>query len=183
MKKKKPSKKENDDLVALMLDVGIGAPSASEPTESRLSKKAVDECIATINATLVIQHPTVDNQPKCIACKTAVAQHMVMSTNLAEGKRYKLDYCNTCMLVAEVKGVVFIVNPASCGCPAARFRDRLDCKSCYTKKRANDRTGAMCNKGCGVDLRIGQHLLGTTKEWMILNRVTCNKCRSETEKR
>ncbi len=88
-----------------MLIVGIGAPSAPEPTESRLSKEAVDECIAAVNATLVIQHPTADDQPKCVACKTAVALHMVMPTNLAEGKRYELNYCNTCMLVAEVKGV------------------------------------------------------------------------------
>ena len=62
-------------------------------------------------------------------------------------KRYNLDYCNPCMLVAEADGVFFIDNPASCGCPATRFKACLDCKSCYTKKRANDRTGAMCNKG------------------------------------
>jgi hypothetical protein len=41
----------------------------------------------------------------------------------------------------------------------------------------------MCNKGCGVDLGIGWHLLGTTKEWMILSKVTCSKCRVNTEKR
>ena len=38
----------------------------------------------------------------------------------------------------------------------------------------------MCNKGCGVDLGIGEHLLGTTKEWMILGCFTYNKCIAET---
>ena len=142
MKGKKPSKKENDDLIAL--------------------------CIAAVNATLVIPHPTADDQPKCVACKTAVALHMLMPTNLVEGKRYELDYCNTCILVAEVKGVICIDNPASCGCPAEQFQGLLDCKSCYSKKRVIDRTGATCSK-CGVDLGIGRHLLGTTKEWMILS--------------
>jgi hypothetical protein len=37
----------------------------------------------------------------------------------------------------------------------------------------------MCNKGCGVNLGIGQHLLGTMKEWMILNCYTCSKCKAE----
>ena len=69
MKKKKPSKKENDDLIAL--------------------------CIAAVNATLVIPHPTADDQPKCVACKTAVALQMEMPTNLVKDKRYELDYCNT----------------------------------------------------------------------------------------
>ena len=80
------------------------------------------------------------------------------------------------MLVAEADGVIFIGNPASCGCPATRFRDCLDCKSCYTIKTAIYRTGAMCNRGCGVDLGIGQHLLGTMKEWMILRTFTCSGC-------
>jgi hypothetical protein len=151
-----------------MLGIGINASYAPEPLKTRLNKEAVDKCIATINATLVIPHPTVDDQPKCIACKYPVALQMVMPTNLVEDKRHELDYCNTCMLVTEADGVIFIDNPASCGCMATRLRDYLDCKSCYTKKMAKDRTGAMCNKGCGVDLGIGQHLLGTTKEWMIL---------------
>ncbi len=178
--RKKPTKKENEDLIALMLGVGIDAPTIPEPTKTRLSKEAVDECIAAVNATLVIPHPTADDQPKCVACKTAVALHMVMPTNLVEGKRYELDYCNTCMLVAEADGVIFIDNPASCGCPATRFRTCLDCKSCHTKKMAKDRIGSMCNKGCGVDLGIGPHLLGTAKEWMILKTYTCDKCSAET---
>jgi hypothetical protein len=181
---KKPSKKENDDLISLMLGEGIDAPTIPEPTKTRLSKEAVDECIAAVNATLVIPHPTADDQPKCVACKTAVALHMVMPTNHVEGKKYILDYCNTCMLVAEENGVVFIDNPAICGCPVTRYGTKLDCKSCYTKKKAKDRTGALCNKGlgvgCGVDLGIGEHLLGTTKEWMILGCYLCNKCKSET---
>ena len=78
----------------------------------------------------------------------------------------------------EIKDVIFIDNPASCGCPAVRFRDYLDCKSCHTKKMAIDRTGDVCNKGCGVDLGIRQHLLGTTKEWMILKCYTCSKCKT-----
>ena len=106
-----------------------------------------------------------------------------MPTNLVEGKRYELAYCNTCMLVAEADSMVFIDNPAICRCPATRYWNCLDCKSCYTKKKANDRTGALCNKGCGVDLGIGEHLLGTTKEWMILAFFTCNKCSAETGKK
>jgi hypothetical protein len=164
-----------------MLGVGIDAPSAPEPTKTRLSKKAVDECIAAVNVTLVIPHPTADDQPKCVTCKSAAAQHMVMPTNLVEDNRYELDYCNACMLVAVDDGAIFIDNPASCGCPATRYRNCLDCKLCYTKKMANDRTGATCcNKGCGVDLGIGQHLLGTTKEWMILKCYTCSKCSAKT---
>ena len=163
-----------------MLGEGIDAPTITEPTKTRLSKEAVDECIAAVNATLVIPHPTADDQPKCVACKTAVALHMVMPTNHVEGKKYILDYCNTCMLVAEENGVVFIDNPAICGCPATRYRTVLDCKSCYFKKKAKDRTGALCNKGCGVDLGIGEHLLGTTKEWMILGCYLCKKCKLET---
>ena len=167
------TKKENEDLIALMLGVGIDAPTIPEPTKTRLSKEAVDDCIAAVNATLVIPHPTADDQPKCVACKTAVALHMVMPTNHVEGKKYILDYCNTCMLVAEEDGVVFIDNPAICGCPATRYRSCLDCESCYTKKKAKDRTGDVCHKGCGVDLGIGEHLLGTTKEWMILGCYFC----------
>ena len=109
-----------------MLGVGINAPSAPEPTKSRFSKEDVDKCITVVNVTLVIPHPTEDDQPKCIACKTTVALHMVMPTNLIEGKRYELDYCNTCMLVAEVKGVIFIDNPASCGCLSVRCKNVLD---------------------------------------------------------
>ena len=118
-----------------MLGEGIDAPTIMEPTKTRLSKEAVDECIAGVNATLVIPHPTADDQPKCVACKTAVALHMVMPTNLVEGKRYELAYCNTCMLVAEADSMVFIDNPAICGCPATRYWNCLDCKSCYTKKK------------------------------------------------
>ena len=46
---------------------------------------------AAINATLVIPHPTANDQPKCIACKTTVTQYMAMPKNLIEGKRYDLD--------------------------------------------------------------------------------------------
>jgi hypothetical protein len=161
-----------------MLGVGIDAPSAPEPTKTSLSKVAVDECIAAVNATLVIPYPTADDQPKCVTCKTIVALHMVMPTNLVEGKRYELDYCNTCMLVVEVKGVIFIDNPASCICPAERLRGYLNCKSCYTKKRVIDRTGATCSK-CSVDLGIGRHLLGRTMEWMILS-YSCSICAKKT---
>jgi hypothetical protein len=174
------TKKENEDLIALMLGVGIDAPTIPEPTKTRLSKEAVDDCIAAVNATLVIPHPTADDQPKCVACKTAVALHMVMPTNHVEGKKYILDYCNTCMLLAEENSVVFIDQPAICGCPATRYKYLLDCKSCYTKKKAKDRTGDVCHKGCGVDLGIGEHLLGTTKEWMILGCYFCKKCQAET---
>ena len=83
------------------------------------------------------------------------------------------------MLVAEADGVIFIENPASGGCPDTRFRNYLDCKSCHTKKQAIFRTGAMCNKGCGVDLGIGPHLLGTKKEYMILKMYTCKACGPE----
>jgi hypothetical protein len=178
--RKKLSEKTNKDLIALMLGVGIDEPSPPEPTKTRLSKEAADECIAAVNASMVIPHPTADDQPKCIACKSAVALHMAIPTNLIKGKRYNLDYCNPCMLVAEAGGVIFIDNPASCGCPATRFRTCLDYKSCHTKKITKDRTGAMCNKGCGVDLGIGPFLLGTTKEWMILSKFTCSKCTAET---
>jgi hypothetical protein len=61
---KKHSKQENDDLIILMVGVGIDAPSAPEPTKTRLSKEAVDKCIAAVNATLVILHPIADDQPK-----------------------------------------------------------------------------------------------------------------------
>jgi hypothetical protein len=54
--RKKPS--------ALILGVGIDTPSAPEPTKTRLSKEAVDECTPAVNVTLVIHHPTVDDQPK-----------------------------------------------------------------------------------------------------------------------
>ena len=65
-----------------------------------------------------------------------------------------------CMLVAEAEGEIFFNNPARCVCPALRNATALDCESCFSKKRAKDRTGAMCNKGCGVDIGIGPHLLG-----------------------
>ena len=78
----------------------------------------MDVCITTVNGTLVTLHPTVDDQPKCVACKTVVSLHMVMPKNLVEGKRYELDFCSACMLVAEAEGEIFIDNPASCGCPA-----------------------------------------------------------------
>jgi hypothetical protein len=80
------------------------------------------------------------------------------------------------MIVAEAEGVIFIDNPASWGCPAVQYATGLDCKSCYSKKRAKHRTGAMCNKG------IGPHLLGTTKEYMILHVFTCYKCIEERKK-
>ena len=105
-----------------------------------------------------------------------VALHMEMLTNLVKDKRYELDYCNTCMLVAEADGVIFIGNSASCGCPATRFRDCFDFKLCYAIKTAFYRTGAMCNRVCGVNLGSGQHLLGTTKEWMILRTFTFSGC-------
>jgi len=34
----------------------------------------------------------------------------------------------------------------------------------------------MCSRGCGVELGIGSHLLGTAKEWMILHCYSCNSC-------
>ena len=43
-------------------------------------------------------------------------------------------------------------------------------------KKVKDRTGTMCNRGCGVNLGTGHHLLGMAKEYMILNCYTCNKC-------
>jgi hypothetical protein len=104
---------------------------------------------------------------------------MMMPTKIVSSKKYDLNYCNTCMLAAEADGVLFIENPASCGCPDTRYRDCLDCKSCYIKNLAKVRTGAVCNKGCGVDLGIGQHLLGTTKEWRILKMYTCKACGPE----
>ena len=131
---KKCSKKENDDLIALMLDVGIDMPFSPELTKTRLSKEAVDKCIAAVYATLVIPHPTADDQLKCVACKTMVALHMMMPKNLATEKIHELDICNTCMLVAEAEGVIFIDNPASCRCLAARHGNCLDCSSCYIKK-------------------------------------------------
>ncbi len=90
----------------------------------------MDECIAIVNGTLVIPHPAADDQPKCVACKTAVSLHMVMPKNLVEGKRYELDFCNACMLVTEVEGEIFIDNPASCGCPAVRYATALDRELC-----------------------------------------------------
>ena len=174
---KKRSKKENDDLIALMLDVGIDTPFSPELTKTCLSKEAVDKCIAAVYATLVIPHPTADDQPKCVACKTVVALHMMMPKNLAKEKIHELDICNTCMLVAEAEGVIFIDNPASCGCLAARHGNCLDCSSCYIKKLVKERTGATCNK-CGVDLGIGLQLLGMIKEWMILSCYSCNICKT-----
>ena len=153
-----------------MLGIGTDAPSAPEPTKTRHSKEAVDECIVAVNATLFIPHPTADDQPKRVACKSAAALHMVMPANLVEDKRHELDYCNTCMLVAEADGVIFIDNPASCGCLATQFREYLDCKSCYTKKRQKIGPEQCATRG------VGQHLLGTTKEWMILKYNACRKC-------
>ena len=133
-----------------------------------LSKDAVDECIATVNmGTLVIPHPTADDQPKCIACKTGVSLHMVMPKNLVEGNRYELDFCNRLhVLVAEAEGEIFIDNPASCVCPALRYATALDCESCFSKKRAKDRTGAMCNRGVVSISELDRTCWGTTKEYM-----------------
>ena len=90
---KKPSIKENDDLITSMLGVGIDAPSAPEPTETRLGKEDVDECIYSVNVTLVIpSHPTADCQPKCVICKTAVTQHMAMPKKIVEGKDTNSTY-------------------------------------------------------------------------------------------
>jgi hypothetical protein len=74
---KKPSIKENDDLITSMLGVGIDAPSAPEPTETRLGKEAVDECISAVNVTLV---------------KTVVTQHMAMPKTFVEGKDITSTY-------------------------------------------------------------------------------------------
>jgi hypothetical protein len=150
-----------------------------------LSKDAVDECIATVNmGTLVIPHPTADDQPKCIACKTGVSLHMVMPKNLVEGNRYELDFCNRLhVLVAEAEGEIFIDNPVSCVCPALRYATALDCESCFSKKRAKDRTGAMCNKGCGVDIGIGPHLLGNDEGVHVLHVFTCYKCTAKERKK
>ena len=71
-------------------------------------KQAVDECIAAVNATQVIPHPTVDDNPKCVACKTAVALHMEMPTNLIKDKRYELDYCNTHACLSRKRMVGFL---------------------------------------------------------------------------
>ncbi len=62
--RKKPSKHENSDMIALMLGVSINVPSAPDPTKTRLSKEAVDKCIAAVDVNLVIPHPTADDQPK-----------------------------------------------------------------------------------------------------------------------
>ena len=128
--------------------VGISATKKkTEPKKLQLSKEAADECVNAVNATTMIMHPTADDQRKCIVCKTAVGLHMVMPKNLVKEKREELDYCNNCILVTEANGVIFIDNPASWGCPAVRYRDYLDSKSCYTKKLAINRTGDVCNRG------------------------------------
>ena len=101
----------------------------------------MDECIPTVNWTWVIPHPTADDQPKCVTCKTAVSLHMVMPTNLVDGKSYELDFCNACMLVAEAEGEIFIDNPVSCGYLAVRYVTALDCESCKSKKRAKHSKG------------------------------------------
>jgi hypothetical protein len=172
-------KKTNDELIAQMMGNGNNATS-SQPTKTRLSKEAEDECVAAVNITMVIPHPTADDHPKCIVCKTAVAQHMLVPNKIVMDKRYEMDFCNACMLVAEAKGKIFLDHPASCGCPADRYSHYLDCKSCYIKRRVKYRTGAVCNH-CGDDLGIGTHLLGTTEEWMILSGFSYTKCRSIRE--
>ena len=43
-------------------------------------------------------------------------------------------------------------------------------------KKGKERIDTMCNKGCDVNLGIGPHLLGMTKEYMILHVFTCYKC-------
>jgi hypothetical protein len=98
-----------------------------------LSKDAVDECIATVNGTLlVIPHPTADDQPKCVAWKLEDRGFPTHGDAKESrwGKRYELDFCNACMLVAEVEGEIFIDSPASCGCPAVWYATALDCESC-----------------------------------------------------
>jgi len=97
---------------------------------SRICDNLLSSLFILFNGTYVIPHPSADDQPKCIACKTTVSLHMVMPKNLAEGKRYELDYCNACMHVAEAEGEIFIDNPARCGCPAVRYATELDCESC-----------------------------------------------------
>jgi hypothetical protein len=132
--KKSRSAEENEKLIALMCGIGINATNKPEPKKLQLSKEAAEECVNAVNGTTMIPHPTVDDQRKCIFCRPAVALHMVMPNNLDKEKRYELNYCNSCMLVVEEKGVIFIDNLASCGCPAVRYRGVLDCKSCYRKK-------------------------------------------------
>ena len=83
------------------------------------------------------------------------------------------------MLEAEERGVEFIVDPASCGCPEKWYIGHLDWKLCLIKKRAENRTITTCK--CGEHLGIGPHLLGTTKEWMILTVYKCNNCRCAIE--
>jgi hypothetical protein len=79
-------------------------------------------------------HTTVDDQPKCVACKIVVALHILMPKNLVEGKRYELDFCNVCMLVAEAEGKIFIDNQASCIVQALHKTaaiESVDLANCY----------------------------------------------------
>ena len=48
----------------------------------------MDECITTVNGTLVIPHPTADDQPKYVTytCKTVVSLHMVCQRILSREK-------------------------------------------------------------------------------------------------
>jgi hypothetical protein len=128
--KKIPSKEANDALITTMMGISINTPSPPG-VKSQLSKEAADECVAAVNAAIVILHPTADDQPKCIICTKAVASmHMATPSTVVEGKRYVLNYCTPCMLEAEERGVEFIVDPASCGCAASRFIRLLDCELC-----------------------------------------------------
>ena len=170
--KKKPSEKENNAIIQMMLGKIDDAPAVPEPQKTRLSKEAEKKCIATVNATVVIPHPTADDQPKCVACKTTVTLHMVVLVDITPGKKYSLDFCNPCMLVAEADGTTFVEDAAACGCPMQRFRMCLDCRDCYMKKRAEDELS--CNV-CG-ELPGGEKLLGMAHEYL-LKEECCGDCR------
>ncbi len=83
---KKPTKKKMTSIDAVCLLTRLLLRSPQRHTSAR--KLWTN---AAINATLVIPHPTANDQLKCIACKTTVAQYMAMPKNLIEGKRYDLD--------------------------------------------------------------------------------------------
>lgn len=175
--KKQRSAKENEELIAKMCGVGFNATKKPEPKKPQLSKEAADNCKRAVNEAVMIAHPSADDQRKCTVCSEAVAIYMAKPVVTIHGKKYELDYCNKCMIIAEAKGTEFVHNVAACGCPVERYGKILDCKLCYITKNAEQRTCATCTK-CGVDLGISQQLLGTAKAYVIMN-YTCNKCRSK----
>ena len=84
--KKSRSAEENKKLIALMCGIGINAANKPEPKKLQLSKEAAEECVNAVNGATMIPHPTVDDQRKCIFCRTAVALHMAMLNNLDKEK-------------------------------------------------------------------------------------------------